>query len=99
MADARPLLLRPRDARGRAARPPHLEQIQKERSIKLKKHFPHVRIIHADCREAMRALADNSVDAIVTDPPYELALDGRKWDSTGIAFDVEFWREALRVLK
>lgn len=47
----------------------------------------------------MRSLGDETIDAIVTDPPYELALDGRKWDSTGIAFDADLWREALRVLK
>jgi len=44
-------------------------------------------------------MADEKIDAIVTDPPYELALDGKQWDSTGIAFDVDLWRDALRVLK
>ena len=56
-------------------------------------------IINADCIEAMKAMDDNSVDSIVTDPPYELGFMGKKWDSTGIAFNVEVWREALRVLK
>ncbi len=31
-----------------------------------------VRILQGDCREVMSTLAENSVDAIVTDPPYEL---------------------------
>ena len=31
-----------------------------------------VRILHGDCREQMPTLAENSVDAIVTDPPYHL---------------------------
>jgi site-specific DNA-methyltransferase (adenine-specific) len=31
-----------------------------------------VRILQGDCREVMRTLDENSVDAIVTDPPYEL---------------------------
>lgn len=53
----------------------------------------------ADCRFAMSCMADASVDAIVCDPPYELNFMNRKWDSTGIAFNVEVWREALRVLK
>jgi DNA modification methylase len=54
-------------------------------------------IIHADCLEAMRAMEANSIDSIVTDPPYGLAFMGKKWD-----YDVpseEIWREALRVLK
>jgi len=44
-------------------------------------------------------LDDCSVDAIVTDPPYELAFMGRKWDSSGVAYDPEVWEQALRVLK
>ena len=42
-------------------------------------------------------MPDNSVDALVTDPPYGLSFMGKKWD-----YDVpseEVWRECLRVLK
>ena len=39
------------------------------------------------------------MDAVVTDPPYELAFMGRKWDSSGVAYDTIVWGEALRVLK
>lgn len=52
-----------------------------------------------DCIEVMRGMADNSVDAIVTDPPYELGFMGKSWDASGIAYNVDMWREALRVLK
>lgn len=44
-------------------------------------------------------LVDNSVDSIVCDPPYELGFMGKAWDSTGIAYDVQLWKECLRVLK
>lgn len=54
---------------------------------------------HGDCIEVMRSMADGSVDSIVTDPPYELGFMGKSWDSTGIAYSVELWTEALRVLK
>ena len=47
----------------------------------------------------MKEMPDNSVDSIVTDPPYELGFMGKSWDSSGIAFNVEVWQEALRVLK
>ena len=50
-----------------------------------------------DCLATLRTLADNSVDAIVTDPPYGLSFMGKKWD-----YDVptvEVWVECLRVLK
>jgi DNA modification methylase len=56
-------------------------------------------LINADCIEAMKAMPDNSVDSIVTDPPYELGFMGKSWDASGIAFNVEVWREALRVMK
>ena len=49
--------------------------------------------------DILPTLPDNSVDSIVTDPPYELGFMGKKWDSTGIAYSVELWSECLRVLK
>ena len=49
--------------------------------------------------DLLPTLADNSVDSIVTDPPYELGFMGKKWDSTGIAYNSDLWRECLRVLK
>lgn len=52
---------------------------------------------HGDCRDIMRTLPDNSVDAIVSDPPYGLAFMGKEWDY-GVP-GVEFWTEALRVAK
>jgi site-specific DNA-methyltransferase (adenine-specific) len=39
------------------------------------------------------------VDAVVCDPPYELGFMGKSWDASGIAYDVEVWRQAFRVLK
>ena len=56
-------------------------------------------LILGDCKEKMKEIESNSVDSIVTDPPYELGFMGKKWDSSGIAYDVEVWSEALRVLK
>lgn len=52
-----------------------------------------------DCLERMKDMEDNTVDFILTDPPYELGFMGKKWDGTGIAFDVNMWKEAFRVLK
>ncbi|AUX81803.1 methyltransferase [Mycobacterium phage Acme] len=52
-----------------------------------------------DCRDILTELEDASVDAILTDPPYELGFMGKKWDGSGIAFDVEMWEQCLRVLK
>jgi DNA modification methylase len=50
-----------------------------------------------DCRKVMRTLEPNSVDSIVTDPPYGLSFMGKGWDH-GVP-GVEFWVEALRAAK
>ncbi|MDP7581215.1 MAG: DNA methyltransferase, partial [Nitrospinota bacterium] len=56
-------------------------------------------ILQGDCINRLKELDDNSVDAIVTDPPYELGFMGKKWDASGISYNVELWKECLRVLK
>jgi len=56
-------------------------------------------ILHGNNLDILPTLPDNSVDSIVTDPPYELGFMGKKWDSSGIAYSVELWTECLRVLK
>jgi site-specific DNA-methyltransferase (adenine-specific) len=50
-----------------------------------------------DCLDVLKTLPDNSIDAIVTDPPYGLSFMGKKWDYDVPSEDV--WRECLRVLK
>ena len=57
------------------------------------------RVLHGDCVEVMAGMEPGSVDAVVTDPPYELGFMGKKWDSTGIAYSQDLWRAVLRVLK
>jgi DNA modification methylase len=54
-------------------------------------------LILGDSLERLKGLEDNSIDSIVTDPPYGLSFMGKKWD-----YDVpsqEIWEECLRVLK
>ena len=50
-----------------------------------------------DCLETLRLMPENSVDSIVTDPPYGLSFMGKKWDYD--VPSVEIWAECLRVLK
>jgi hypothetical protein len=57
------------------------------------------KLILGNSLEELKKLEDNSVDSIVTDPPYELGFMGKKWDNTGIAYNVDLWAECLRVLK
>ena len=52
---------------------------------------------YGDCLEVLRTMADASVDAVVTDPPYGLAFMGKRWDYD--VPSVEVWGECLRVLR
>ena len=50
-----------------------------------------------DCLEVLKMIPDNSVDSVVTDPPYGLSFMGKTWDYD--VPSVEIWKEVLRVLK
>ena len=56
-------------------------------------------IINEDSFIHLKTLDENTFDSCVTDPPYELGFMGKSWDGTGIAFNVDFWKEVLRTLK
>ena len=58
-----------------------------------------VNLINGDCLEELDKLEENSIDSIVTDPPYELNFMNKNWDNTGIAFKKDTWKKCLRVLK
>jgi site-specific DNA-methyltransferase (adenine-specific) len=47
--------------------------------------------------ESLKKLPDNSVDSVVSDPPYGLSFMGKKWDYD--VPSVELWKEVYRVLK
>ena len=54
-------------------------------------------VVCGDCLEVMQDFPDNSVDAVVTDPPYGLEFMGKQWDH-GIP-GIPFWQEIMRVSK
>ncbi|NDG33597.1 site-specific DNA-methyltransferase, partial [bacterium] len=54
-------------------------------------------LINGDCLDKLKDLGDNSIDSIVTDPPYGLSFMGKKWDYDVPSVDI--WKECLRVLK
>lgn len=63
-------------------------------------------MIHGDCIEEMKKMDENSVDSIVTDPPYNFdgGFMGKEWDNFGKPKQYQKWcekwaKECLRVLK
>jgi site-specific DNA-methyltransferase (adenine-specific) len=59
----------------------------------------HGRVIVGNALDQLRAMSAESIDSIVTDPPYEIAFLGRRWDATGVAHNEELWRECSRIIK
>jgi len=60
-------------------------------------HDPRAVLHHGDCLDVMRTMRGDSIDSVVTDPPYGLSFMGKNWDH-GVPGE-SFWREALRVAK
>ena len=58
-----------------------------------------IRLLEGDMRARLAELEADSLDACVTDPPYEIGFMGRSWDASGVAFDPDTWRAVLRTLK
>ena len=44
------------------------------------KTLDNMRLLLGDCLEKLKELDDNSIDSIVTDPPYGLSFMGKEWD-------------------
>ena len=54
-----------------------------------------INLLHGDCLELMKEIPDNSIDMVLTDPPY--GTTACKWD-TVIDFGL-MWRELKRITK
>lgn len=55
-------------------------------------------IIHnQNCLRGMKELPENSIDLMVTDPPYGISFMGKQWDKAIPSIDI--WKETLRILK
>ena len=73
--------------------------VEKEVKMKIFEKNKGFKVINGNSLEVLDALEPNSIDAIITDPPYELGFMNKKWDNSGIAYNIELWKKALRVLK
>jgi len=91
--------------KGSKNKPKEINNNQLELPLNFKKqmiNFPKdfINKIHLETQgnfEVLKQLPDNSIDSIVTDPPYGLKFMNKKWD-----YDlpsIECWRECFRVLK
>ena len=54
-------------------------------------------IIRGDSKDILPRIATNSINSIITDPPYGIQFFNREWDDN--LPPVQTWRECFRVLK
>ena len=57
----------------------------------------NIKLLNEDVEAGLQSLKDNSVDSIVTDPPYGIKFMNKKWDYQ--IPTVKVWQECKRVLK
>jgi DNA modification methylase len=50
------------------------------------------KIINGDSAEVLKTIESNTIDAVITDPPYGIEFLGKDWDSNTGA--VEIWQNA-----
>ena len=55
------------------------------------------KIILGNSLDVLKTMPDNSIDSVVTDPPYGLSFMGKHWDYD--VPQVKLWQEVFRVLK
>lgn len=67
--------------------------------MKLYSENDSYKIYNGDMLDMLQVIKPESIDAIVCDPPYELGFMNKSWDSTGIAFKKETWKNCFEVLK
>lgn len=54
-------------------------------------------VVRGDSLEVLGSFPDDSMDSVITDPPYALSFMGKDWDA--LHPDPLIWKECLRVLK
>lgn len=57
------------------------------------------KLYHGNMLEMLDDIEENSIDSIVTDPPYELNFMGKGWDNAGVSFQPDTWKKCFEVLK
>lgn len=74
-------------------------ETQEEQKIHLYSNSKSSTLYQGNMLDMLDVIEPNSIDAIVTDPPYELNFMNKGWDNSGIAFQKETWERCFQVLK
>ena len=67
--------------------------------MKLYSKNENYKLYEGNMLDMLDVIEPNTIDSIVTDPPYELNFMGKGWDNAGISFQVDTWKKCCEVLK
>lgn len=67
--------------------------------MKLYSANDNYKLYQGNMLDMLEVIEANSIDSIVTDPPYELNFMGKGWDNAGVSFQKETWKQCYEVLK
>ena len=67
--------------------------------MKLYSENENYKLYNGNMLDMLKVIETNTIDSIVTDPPYELNFMNKGWDNSGIAFQPDTWKKCYEVLK
>ncbi len=67
--------------------------------MKLYSENNNYKLYQGNMLDMLQIIEPNSIESIVTDPPYELNFMSKGWDNAGISFNKETWQKCYEVLK
>ena len=67
--------------------------------MKLYSENDSYKLYQGDMLDMLEAIEKESIDSIVTDPPYELNFMSKGWDNAGVSFQPDTWKKCYEVLK
>lgn len=67
--------------------------------MKLYSENKEYKLYNGNMLDMLEVIEPNSIDSIITDPPYELNFMNKGWDNSGIAFQKDAWKKCYEVLK
>lgn len=67
--------------------------------MKLYSETNSYKLYNGDMSNLLDVVEKESIDNIITDPPYEINFMNNNWDNAGISFDKNTWEKCYDVLK
>ena len=67
--------------------------------MKLYSENKNYKLYQGNMLDMLEVIEPNTIDSIVTVPPYELNFMGKGWDNAGVSFTADTWRKCYEVLK